>query len=66
MPRKDYADCTEKYQGQVKLKSDGTIDNYVCGQPFSDASLVPGDPQSGFKKQSGISSIAGRITARSI
>jgi Protein of unknown function (DUF1329) len=49
MPRKDYADCTEKYQGQVRLKSDGTIDNYVCGQPFSDASLVPGDPQSGFK-----------------
>jgi hypothetical protein len=49
MPRKDYADCTEKYQGQVKLKSDGTIDNYVCGQPFSNASLVPGDPQSGFK-----------------
>ncbi|MGH7914770.1 MAG: DUF1329 domain-containing protein, partial [Candidatus Binataceae bacterium] len=49
MPRKDFADCTEKYQGQVKLKSDGTIDNYLCGQPFSDASLVSGDPQSGFK-----------------
>lgn len=49
LPRKDYADCTEKYQGQVRLKSDGTIDNYVCGQPFSDASLVPGDPQSGSK-----------------
>lgn len=49
MPRKDFADCTEKYQGQVKLKSDGTIDNYICGQPFSDASLVPNDPQSGFK-----------------
>ncbi len=49
MPRKDYEDCTEKYQAQVRLKSDGTIDNYFCGQPFSDASLVPGDPQSGFK-----------------
>ena len=49
MPRKDYADCTEKYQAQVKLKSDGTIDNYVCGQPFSDASLSSADPQSGFK-----------------
>jgi Protein of unknown function (DUF1329) len=49
MPRKDYADCTEKYQAQVKLKSDGTIDNYICGQPFSDASLDPADPQSGQK-----------------
>jgi hypothetical protein len=25
MQRKDFADCTEKYQAQVKLKSDGTI-----------------------------------------
>jgi len=49
MPRKDFIDCTEKYQGQVKLNSDGTLANYVCGQPFSDASLIPGDPQSGFK-----------------
>lgn len=49
MPRKDYADCTEKYQPQVKLKSDGTIDNYICGQPFSAASLDPADPQSGAK-----------------
>ena len=49
MPRKDYADCTEKYQAQVKLKSDGTIDNYICGQPFSNASLDPADPQSGQK-----------------
>jgi len=49
MPRKDYADCTEKYQGQVRLKSDGTLDNYVCGQPFANASLNPADPQSGPK-----------------
>ena len=49
MPRKDYADCTEKYQAQVKLKSDGTLDNYICGQPFSDASLDPSDPQAGQK-----------------
>lgn len=48
-PRKDFMQCTEKYQGQVKLKSDGTLDNYVCGQPFPNASLQPGDPQSGFK-----------------
>ena len=49
MPRKDYADCTEKYQAQVKLKSDGTLDNYICGQPFSNASLDPSDPQAGQK-----------------
>ena len=49
MPRKDFADCTEKYQGQVKLKSDGTIDNYLCGQPFPNDSLVPNEPQSGLK-----------------
>src|SRR5512146_296876 len=49
MPGKDYTDCTEKYQAQVKLNSDGTIANYICGQPFSDASFVPGDPLSGFK-----------------
>jgi hypothetical protein len=49
MPRKDYVDCTEKYQGQVKLKPDGTIENHICGQPFSDASLDPADPQAGQK-----------------
>ena len=49
MPRKDFQDCTEKYQGQVKLKSDGTLDNYLCGQPFSNASLSTSDPQSGEK-----------------
>jgi hypothetical protein len=49
MPRKDYVDCTEKYQKQVQLKSDGSLGNYTCGQPFSAASLDPSDPQSGLK-----------------
>ena len=33
-PRKDYQECTEKYQAQVKLNPDGSLANYVCGQPF--------------------------------
>src|SRR5215469_7549060 len=36
-PQKDFVECTEKYQAQVKLKADGTLENYVCGQPFSDS-----------------------------
>jgi hypothetical protein len=49
MPRRDYMDCTEKYQNQVKLSHDGLLQNYVCGQPFSNASLSTGDPSSGLK-----------------
>ena len=48
-PRRDYMECTEKYQNQVKLKSDGTLDNYVCGQPFPDSVLDVNDPMSGLK-----------------
>ncbi|HTY54167.1 MAG TPA: DUF1329 domain-containing protein, partial [Candidatus Binataceae bacterium] len=48
-PRHDYMTCTEKYQSQVKLKSDGTLANYVCGQPFADSTLDPNDPTSGMK-----------------
>ena len=33
-PRKDYMDCTEKYQAQVRIDPDGLIKNYFCGQPF--------------------------------
>jgi Outer membrane lipoprotein-sorting protein/Protein of unknown function (DUF1329) len=48
-PRKDYMECTEKYQSQVRLNPDGTMANYVCGQPFADASLSPEDSASGLK-----------------
>jgi len=48
-PRKDYMDCTEKYQAQVRLKPDHTLGNYVCGQPFENSSLKPGDPDSAWK-----------------
>jgi Protein of unknown function (DUF1329) len=49
MPRKDYQTCTEKYQAQVRLDPDGSLANYICGQPFSDASLSTSDPLSGIK-----------------
>ncbi|MGD0073983.1 MAG: DUF1329 domain-containing protein [Candidatus Binataceae bacterium] len=48
-PRRDYMECTEKYQPQVKLNSDGALANHLCGQPFSNASLTPNDPLSGLK-----------------
>lgn len=48
-PHRAYVDCTEKYSSQVKLKPDGTLDNYVCGQPFVNSELKAGEPQSGLK-----------------
>ena len=48
-PRKDYMACTEKYQSQVKLLPDHTVANYVCGQPFPNASIKEGDPDAGWK-----------------
>jgi hypothetical protein len=48
-PRKDYMDCTEKYQAQVRIDADGSMENYFCGQPFADASLSAADPLSGYK-----------------
>jgi hypothetical protein len=47
-PRQDYMSCTEKYQRQVRLGPNGELENYVCGQPFSDA-LSPSDAMAGFK-----------------
>jgi len=47
-PRQDYVDCTEKYQSQVRMKPDGSVENYTCGQPFS-SELKVDDPQAGFK-----------------
>lgn len=48
-PRRDYMECTEKYQAQVRLEPDGALANHVCGQPFADATLDPSDPLSGMK-----------------
>jgi len=48
-PRRDYMECTEKYQAQVRLEPDGALANHVCGQPFADATLDPSDPSSGIK-----------------
>jgi len=48
-PRKDYMACTEKFQGQVRLDGDGTLSNYVCGQPFANGAISISDPQSGVR-----------------
>ena len=48
-PRKDFVECSEKYQAQVKLKADGTLANYVCGQPFANSALSDSDPKSGIR-----------------
>jgi Protein of unknown function (DUF1329) len=47
-PRQDFMNCTEKYQSQVRLGPGGELENYVCGQPFSDA-LSTSDAMAGFK-----------------
>jgi hypothetical protein len=48
-PRKDYVECTEKYQNQVRLAKNGAIQNYTCGQPFANSSLSVNEPMSGYK-----------------
>ena len=52
-PRKDYQECTEKYQAQVKLNPDGSLANYICGQPFPNALLVR-HPRYAFRNQGGM------------
>ena len=47
--RADFMECTEKFQNQVRLKPDGAMENYVCGQPFPVSTLDPNDPMSGIK-----------------
>jgi hypothetical protein len=48
-PRKEYLECTEKYQGQVRLAANKSLENYVCGQAFPNSSITAGDPDSGWK-----------------
>ena len=48
-PRRDYMECTEKYQAKVRLQADGSLANYVCGQPFPNDALHVSDPSSGIK-----------------
>jgi hypothetical protein len=48
-PAASYLRCTEQYAAQVKLRNDGAIMNYVCGQPFLNESLNPSDPMAGYK-----------------
>jgi len=48
-PRRDYMDCSEKYQAQVRLRSDGALENYLCGQPFPLSAISSNDPLAGIK-----------------
>ncbi len=44
---KAYVEATEKYAGQVKLTSEGTVEGYVAGLPFP--TIDPNDPNAGLK-----------------
>src|SRR6202521_2037731 len=48
-PAQSYLHCTEQYASQVRLRNDGAIMNYTCGQPFPNEGLSASDPLSGFK-----------------
>ena len=48
-PASSYLNCTEKYASQVRLRSDGAIMNYTCGQPFPNEGLSTNDPMAGYK-----------------
>jgi hypothetical protein len=49
-PAQVYADATAKFRGQPRLGPDGSLENYVAGQPFPlEESDCQGDPQAGTK-----------------
>jgi hypothetical protein len=48
-PAAIYQEATKKFQSQVKLGTDGAIENYVAGRPFDPDTFVPGDGVSGIK-----------------
>jgi hypothetical protein len=48
-PHSMYQEATEKYAGQTGVAEDGTLLNYVAGQPFPNASLDPADSLAGLK-----------------
>lgn len=48
-PGRDYLDATERFAGQTHLADDGSLRNYVAGQPFPSDQLDPAEPTSGLK-----------------
>ena len=49
-PATVYQDATKQFAGQPKLGPDGSLENYVAGQPFAmDQIDCKGDPQAGLK-----------------
>jgi hypothetical protein len=48
-PASTYLHCTEQFASQVRLRNDGAIMNYTCGQPFPNEALSTSDAMAGFK-----------------
>jgi hypothetical protein len=48
-PRQDYMNCNGEVSEPGEINADGSMSNYVCGQPFPNSSLSPTDPASGYK-----------------
>ncbi|MEW4982273.1 MAG: DUF1329 domain-containing protein [Cycloclasticus sp.] len=48
-PSQVYDDATAKFQSKVSLAADGSLVDYVAGEPFDPASLKVGDATSGIK-----------------
>src|SRR5262249_17098403 len=48
-PDRAYMDCSEKYAAQTRLGPDGSLLNYVCGQPFPWSQITGNDPMAGVK-----------------
>ena len=48
-PSQLYKDATEKLQSKVSLAADGSLANYVAGQPFDPETLSVSDPKAGLK-----------------
>jgi len=48
-PHQDYLAATEQYLNQARLADDGALEHYVAGRPFTQADIIPNDPQAGLK-----------------
>ena len=42
-----YIDTTERFKGQPSIGTDGSVENYMAGQPFSEEQIAAADPSTG-------------------
>jgi hypothetical protein len=42
-----YIDTTERFKGQPSIGTDGSLENYMAGQPFSEEQIAAADPSTG-------------------